>query len=232
MAFCATVLRRPLLTLTKRDWSGTEHIPDGGCVLAVNHISEVDPLMMAHFVYDNGRLPRFLGKSEVFDVPVLGAILRSAGQIPVYRNSGSASEAYRAAVQAVTSGECVIMYPESTLTRDPGLWPMTGKTGAARIAWETDCPVIPVAQWGAHQVLGPYARRPSVFPRKTMCFRAGPQVELDDLRARPVSTATLQQATDRIMDRITEQLAQLRDEPPPARRWDIRRDGDPRRKGA
>ena len=50
-------------------------------------------------------------------------------------------------------GECVVVYPEGTLTRDPDLWPMTGKSGAARIALETGCPVIPVGQWGAQELL-------------------------------------------------------------------------------
>ena len=58
----------------------------------------------AHFVYDNGRLPRFLGKAEVFAVPVVGRILRSAGQIPVYRKSADASKAFSAAVAAVDAG--------------------------------------------------------------------------------------------------------------------------------
>ena len=56
-------------------------------------------------------------------------------------------------------GECVVVYPEGTLTRDPDLWPMTGKSGAARIALETGCPVIPVGQWGAQELLPPYAKQ-------------------------------------------------------------------------
>lgn len=226
LAFCATVLRRPLMMLTKRDWHGAEHLPDSGCVLAVNHISEVDPLMTAHFVYDNGRLPRFLGKSEVFDIRGLGAILRSAGQIPVYRGRATASEAYRAAVDAVRAGECVIMYPEATLTRDPDLWPMTGKSGAARIALETGCPVVPVAQWGAHEILPPYARKPDLLPRKVMRFRAGPPVDLSDVAAAPLDSAALRVATDRILDALTHELAAIRGEEPPAHRWDMRVDGD------
>jgi len=75
--------------------------------------------------------------------------LRAAGQIPVERLSKNAIGAFDAAVQAVRAGECVVVYPEGTLTRDPDLWPMVGKSGAARIALETGAPVIPIGQWAA-----------------------------------------------------------------------------------
>ena len=70
---CVAILKPLLLLLTKRDWSGGENIPaTGGCVVVVNHVSHLDPITFAHFLYDNGRLPRFLAKAELFDVPVLG----------------------------------------------------------------------------------------------------------------------------------------------------------------
>ena len=66
-----------------------------------------------------------------------------------------------------------MIYPEATITRDPGLWPMTGKTGAARVALVTGAPVIPIAQWGAQDVLAPYGKRLRLLPRKTMHLRPG-----------------------------------------------------------
>lgn len=194
-------------------------------MIAVNHVSEVDPLAVAHFVYDNGRLPRFLGKAEVFAVPVLGSILRSAGQIPVYRQSDNASQAFGAAVDAVKAGRCVVVYPEGTITRDPDLWPMVGKTGAARIALATGCPVIPVAQWGAQNLLAPYDWRLRLLPRKTMQVLAGTPVDLGDLQDDPVTIEILHQATDRIMAAITSLLAEVRGERGPATRFDPRVEG-------
>jgi 1-acyl-sn-glycerol-3-phosphate acyltransferase len=220
-AFCALVLRRPLMLLTKRDWRGAEHIPQtGGCILVSNHVSEVDPVPFAHFVYDNGRLPRFLGKAEVFAVPVVGHILRSAGQIPVYRKSADASKAFSAAVAAVKQGECVIVYAEGTISRDPDLWPMVGKTGAARIGLETQCPVIPCAQWGPNELLAPYARKPKIFPRKLMRIRAGEPVDLDDLQGKKLTPAVLRQATERIMADVTGLLEDIRGEQAPPVRFD------------
>ncbi len=221
LATCAAILRPPLLLLTKRDWQGGHHLPrSGGCILVANHISYADPLVYAHFVYDNGRLPRYLAKADVFTIPVVGTVIAQAGQIPVYRQSRDASQAFRAAVAAVNSGECVIVYPEGTITRDPDLWPMVGKTGAARIALSTGVPVIPTAQWGAQDILPPYTKRPELLPRKTIHVRAGAPVRLDDLRGRPVTSATLREATDRIMADITRLLEAIRGRSAPAVRFD------------
>jgi 1-acyl-sn-glycerol-3-phosphate acyltransferase len=217
-----------MLLLTKRDWRGWEHFPaSGGFVVAPNHVSHVDPLSFAHYLYDSGHPPFFLGKEAVFRVPVVGAILRGAQQIPVYRNTGRAADAFRAAVGAVESGKCVGVYPEGTLTRDPGLWPMVGKTGAARIALTTRCPVIPVAQWGPQEILAPYSKRPHLFPRKTMHVLAGPPVDLSDLHDHPLDAAVLREATARIMAAITALLVELRGEPAPAERFDSRKHGLP-----
>jgi len=222
--FICAVLRPLLLAATARDWRGGQYLRiDRGIVVAMNHLSWYDPLVAAHFVNDNGRPVRFLAKAEIFKIPVLGAILKSAGQIPVQRgNSDAAAGSLRAAFAAIEDKQCVVIYPEGTLTRDPKLWPMTAKTGAARIALTTGAPVIPAAQWGPQEVLAPYSKRPKFFPRKTMHVWAGPEVDLDDLRALPVSAATLREATERIMRDITKILATQRDEVPPSAPLDRR----------
>ena len=227
----AVVLLRPFMLLfTRRDWHGREHLraevlPDGsqaGIVVCPNHISWFDPLECAHVLYDNGRPPRFLGKEAVFGVPVIGRIIRGAGQIPVYRETANAAESVRDAIAAVRRGECVVVYPEGTITRDPQLWPMTGRTGAARIALETGAPVIPLAQWGAQDVIAPYTNEFRILPRKTMRVRVGPEVDLDDLRGRPVDAAVLRTATERIVAAITAQLEAVRGETAPVERFDLR----------
>src|SRR3954453_3641720 len=132
------VLKPVLVATTKRTWIDGEKIPaTGGCILVLNHVSHVDPLTAAHLVYDHGRLPHYLAKSGLFKNKALGAFFRAAGQIPVERLSKNAVGAFDAAVQAVHEGKCVVVYPEGTIPRDPDGWPMTGKSGAARIALET-----------------------------------------------------------------------------------------------
>ncbi|GAA4656152.1 lysophospholipid acyltransferase family protein [Streptomyces chumphonensis] len=222
----AAIVKPVLLLLFRRDWRGMENIPaEGGFIVAVNHNSYLDPLAYAHFQYNTGRVPRFLAKVSLFGRGFVGAVMRGTGQIPVYRESADAVGAFRAAVDAISKGECVAFYPEGTLTRDPELWPMEGKTGAARVALLTKAPVIPVAQWGAHEVVPPYAKRKRVrlFPRRTLRVRAGKPVDLSRFHDREPTAEVLRGATDAIMDAITGELAELRGEPAPAERYDHRR---------
>jgi 1-acyl-sn-glycerol-3-phosphate acyltransferase len=223
---CVAIVEPLLRLLTRPRWIDGTKIPvEGGCVVASNHVSHIDPFTFAHFIYGHGRIVRFLAKAEVLDLPVVGRLIRATGQIPVRRLTSDASQAFTAAVQAVEEGKCVVVYPEGTITRDPGLWPMTGKTGAARIALASGVPVIPVAQWGPQDILAPYARRPRLFPRKTVTVKAGDPVPLDDLRALQPTPAVLRQATDRIMDAITRELEDIRGEQAPAERFDPRARG-------
>ncbi|MDO9379105.1 MAG: lysophospholipid acyltransferase family protein [Nocardioidaceae bacterium] len=217
-----TALRPSVKTLTKQDWRGAENLPDGGFVLAANHVSHLDPLTFAHFCVDHHLPPRYLAKASILDLPVLGRLIQTTQQIPVYRGTATAAEAFSAAVEAVEEGGAVIIYPEGTITRDPDLWPMAGKTGAARVALTTGCPVVPVAQWGPQEVLAPYAAIPHLLPRKTMHVNVGPPVDLDDLRDRPLDAETLALATTRIMDTIAALLGEIRGETPPPERLTLR----------
>jgi 1-acyl-sn-glycerol-3-phosphate acyltransferase len=219
----AVICKPPLVVLIKRDWRGMENIPaEGGFITAVNHNSHVDPFAYAHFQYNTGRVPRFLAKHGLFKKGFVGAMMRGTGQIPVYRESTDALSAFRAAIDAVERGECVAFYPEGTLTRDPDLWPMTGKTGAARVALKTKCPVIPVAQWGANLLLPPYAKKPNLWPRKTHQVLAGPPVDLSRFYDKEMTPEVLKEATEAIMAAITAQLEELRGEKAPAMPYDPR----------
>lgn len=217
------VARPPLMTLMKQEWSGGSHLPvRGGFLVAANHTSPVDPLVVGHFLHDHGITPHFLSKVEVFRTPVVGALLRSSGQIPVHRDSGHAADSYRSAVKAVGEGKCVVIYPEGTFTHDPDQWPMRAKTGAARIALQTRCPVIPLAQWGASEILADGQVVPRLVPRPTVTVRAGAPVGLSDLYERRIDRDLLTEATERIMDAITAEVAVIREEAAPAERWDPR----------
>lgn len=218
---------RPLLVLfTRQRWVDGDKLPArGGVVVAANHVSHVDPLTFAHLVHDHGRLPRFLAKAVLFDIAVVGRVLRDTGQIPVLRLTPDAARAFSAAVEAVRQGRLVVVYPEGTLTRQPELWPMTGRTGAAHISLVSGVPVIPVAQWGAHRILPPYTKLPRLLPRKLVEAKVGDPVDLDDLRGRDITPEVLREATERIMDAITALLEDLRGETAPPERFDPRRAG-------
>ncbi len=224
----AVVVLEPFLTLwTKRERRNLEILkrdypPNDGIVVVVNHMSWFDPMNVCHVLWDAGRPPRFMAKDALFDAPGIGRVLDGAGQIPVYRSSDNPASAIRAAVDAVQDGECVVVYPEGTMTRDPDLWPMAGRTGAATLALESGAPVIPMAQWGPQEVMRPYAKEFKLFPRKKMMTLVGEPVDLDDLRGVPITKAVLDEATNRIVGTITSLLEELRGEQAPAQRLDFK----------
>jgi 1-acyl-sn-glycerol-3-phosphate acyltransferase len=222
----ASILKPLFFLTTKPEWTDGEKIPaTGGCVVVLNHVTKIDPLTAAHFVYDHGRLPRYLAKADLFKNKALARFLIDGGQIPVERLTRNAVGAFDAAVAAVNAGECIVVYPEGTITRDPDLWPMTGKSGAARIALATGCPVIPVGHWGAHELLAPYSKKPDLFPRKRIVVKAGDPVDLSDLLGKEKTPAVIQEATDRIMAAITALVEDIRGAKAPAERFDPRSKG-------
>lgn len=195
---------------------------DGAFVLAPNHYSELDPVFVAIAVWRLGRAPRFMAKDSLFRVPVLGWVLRATGMVPVARAS-SASAAKQTLAQSrelVEKGRGVIVYPEGTLTRDPDLWPMRGKSGAVRLAIAGGIPVIPMAQWGTQKILPRYSKKLSLWPlRKRIDVVVGDPVDLSEFAGRETEAAALGEATNRVMDAITALLSEIRDEPAPAERW-------------
>jgi 1-acyl-sn-glycerol-3-phosphate acyltransferase len=114
----------------------------------------------------------------------------------------------------------VVIYPESTATRDPSLWPMVSKTGAARLALATGAPVIPVARWGTWDILPYGSKKLKLFPRKTVRTIAGPPVDLSQWAGQQTSAKALRAATAAIMADVTALVAKLRDEEPPAVPYD------------
>jgi 1-acyl-sn-glycerol-3-phosphate acyltransferase len=208
------ILHTIMRPLTKRDWRYQDKVPQsGGVIFVANHISNADPLAVGQFLAFSGRWPRFLAKASVFEIPVVGRIIAGSGQIPVLRDSAKSKDALIAAA--------LVIYPEGTITEDPDLWPMRGKTGAARLAFTTGCPVVPIGQWGAQELMpGRTPGFPKLFPRKTLRIAAGDLVLLDDLLQKPVTAATLDEATTRIMDAITVLVAELREATPPAHRYE------------
>ncbi|GAA4885801.1 lysophospholipid acyltransferase family protein [Actinomycetospora straminea] len=229
--FAIDLLWPVLMAVARWDFRGGERVPtSGGALLAVNHLSHVDPIVLVSYVVAQGRVPRFLAMKELWSQTVVGAPLRGGRHIPVDR-SASGIEAYRAAVEAVRRGEVVVVYPEGGFATHSDGWPRAARTGIARMALETGAPVIPVAQWGSNHLLPPSATRPTLWPRATLHVLAGSPVALDDLREGRIGRRSLQEATDRIMGRITEQLAVLRQEDPPPKPEAPGADAEPRSTG-
>lgn len=222
----ATLIRPASALLTHRDWRGREQVPAaGGVILAANHVSPLDPLLLAHYVFSAGRVPRYLAKAELFEGGVTGRVLRGARQVPVHRRTHDAAAALADAECALAAGEALVLYPEGTITRDPEGWPMQARTGVARLALTTGASVVPIAQWGVQDIYRRGVRGVHLLPRRTTRFLAGPPVDLSAFSGLELTPDVLRAATDAVMLRVREQVAELRGERVPATVWDpVRRE--------
>lgn len=210
------VLFYPLNWLTKPVYRGAERIPrDGGVLLVMNHISHFDPAVDAVFVHRSKRVPRVLAKDSVFKIPIFGRMATGAGAIPVYRGSVDAKASVSAAVEALNAGKLVLIYPEGTITKDPDGWPMHARTGVARLALDSDAPVIPAARWGTQEILNGYTKKFRPLPRKSVYVSVGEPVDLSAYRGQPITPQLLRDVTHLLMDRVRELLAEIRQEPAP-----------------
>lgn len=227
--FGASVVRPILNLIAKRQWQGGENLPkSGGAIVVCNHISYIDPLIFTHFLYNNGRAPRYLGKASLFKLPVVGRVLLGAGQIPVERETAVASQSLNHAIAFINSGHLLGVYPEGTLTRDQNYWPMKAKTGIARLAILTKAPVIPCAQWGAQQILPAYSKNIKLFPRTQVKVIAGKPLDLSKWYGRQEDPIALEEATAYVMSAITKLLEGLRNEKAPVEIFDPKKSELPR----
>jgi 1-acyl-sn-glycerol-3-phosphate acyltransferase len=184
-------------------------------VVAVNHVGNFDPVVVVAAMRTRRLAPRLLATAGLFRAPVLGPVLRACGHIPVNRASASAADALHEAEAALAAGALVTLYPEGRIGLDPGMWPERGKTGLARLALRAGATVLPVAQWGAHEVVayhgaGAMVRRflGSVLRRPVLRVHFGAPVHLDDLSVDTPGAAM--RATERIMHAVTDALEVLR----------------------
>ena len=198
---------------------GGEKLPhEGSFVVTPNHLSNIDPVVVARTLWALGRVPRFLAKASLFRVPVFGSLMRAMGHVPVERGGRThGNNPIDVARALVATGGGVIVYPEGTLTHDDDLWPMRGKSGAVRLAIEAGVPLVPMAHWGGQELLGRYGRRLRPFPRKRIVVALGDPVDLSAYRGRPLDQAALTEATGLVMRRITELLEGIRGERAPER---------------
>ncbi len=211
------VLYAPASALVKIRYRHLERIPaEGPAIIVTNHVSHVDPFYVAKMVLDAARVPRFLAKDGIFDVPVVGAAMKAMGHIPVRRDTVDAAKALEAAVQALKAGKVIVVHPEGTVTRDPDGWPMNGRTGAARLALlATDVPVIPVAQWGVQNSIDLYRKKIRLVPRPRHVLSVGEPIDLSAFHDARLSASTLNAATEVMMRRLREDVAELRGVPAP-----------------
>lgn len=185
------------------DLAGTDRLPAvGGAVLAANHVSYLDFLLVGRAVLDAGRKVRFLAMREVFEHRLGGPLLRGMGHIPVDRTTaGAGHAAYQAAVQALRAGELVCVFPEAGISETEELKPF--KNGAVRLAAQAGVPLIPLGLTGGELLWpgsGPVERWTRRLP---MVVRVGAPLEL-------AADQDPTEATALLRARIEELLAEAR----------------------
>jgi 1-acyl-sn-glycerol-3-phosphate acyltransferase len=196
---------------------GLEHIPRSGpAIVACNHLSYLDPLTNASAVMRAGRRPRFLAKSDLFHIPVVGRAFVGAKQIPVVRGSGTSTTTLLAAERAVADGEVIVIYPEGTVTSRPDHLPMRGKSGMVRLSLATGVPITPLASWGSQAVWQKSGRGSLKFGRPVLT-RIGPPIDLSARREEAGDVGALRAMTDEVMAVLTAMVEDLRTAYP--KRW-------------
>jgi 1-acyl-sn-glycerol-3-phosphate acyltransferase len=193
-----------------------EELRGGPLLLAANHIGDFDPFVIAVALHRAGVVPRMMATGGLVSAPVVGPLLERTGAIRVERGTELARHAVRVTEVALVQGGHVVAYPEGRIGLTADGWPERGRTGMARLAVGLGVPVIPVSQWGAHEVLQ-YRNDwgkvrtllTAIVRRPALRVHVGPPVVLDDLRVGRVGDAN--RARYRITAAITRGLVPLRD---------------------
>ncbi|WP_101830735.1 lysophospholipid acyltransferase family protein [Frankia canadensis] len=193
------VILTPVLRVFWRPWvEGAENIPaEGAAILAGNHLSFLDHFFLPLVV---PRRVTFLAKSDYFtEAGVKGWFKRiffsGAGQIPIDRSGGKASEgALRSGVRVLRQGRLLGIYPEGTRSPDGRLY--RGKIGVARMALEAGVPVIPVAMIGTFEVQPPGQLIPKI---RRIGMRVGRPLDFSRYADMADDRFVLRSITDEIM---------------------------------
>jgi 1-acyl-sn-glycerol-3-phosphate acyltransferase len=192
----------PLLRFALRiRFAGTEHIPaEGPAVLAANHRSPLDPLVLGLAADERGRMVRFLAAAELFDRPLLGWALRRLGQIPLRRGAGD-HQALDRAVEVLREGGLVGVFPEGRMGQGPAVLP--GRTGVARIA-SGRAPIVPAGLWGTQTRWPRTGLHWSGPLRPSVAVVFGPPIETGGIAG--------EDEARRLIDRLMGEIAGLMDE--------------------
>jgi 1-acyl-sn-glycerol-3-phosphate acyltransferase len=219
--FFASIVVPFIVSVGRYNIQHAERIPRSGpFIMAANHITDFDPLVTAYTLWHHGRVPHYLAKASLFRAPIVGWAFRHTGQVAVERAARGHTNTIAQGERLITEGLALVIYPEGTLTRDPDLWPMRGKSGAVRIALETGVPLIPAAHWGAQNILPRWSKRFRLFPPKHVDIIIGEPLDLSRWQGQKLDAVVLSEATAYVMQAITALVEQLRGEKAPAERWD------------
>lgn len=172
---------------------GKENVPkEGNGVLCCNHISNFDPLTMAVYL---GRLPRYIAKKELFNNKILAALLRNMQAFPIDRETVMDMKAFKTAINVLKGGELLGIFAEGTRVKEGE--EKAAKAGVAMFALKGDAPVIPVAISGSYKF------------RSEVRIEFGEPISLEEYRGARVTTAMMEEITEKIMGKVQEMKVKL-----------------------
>lgn len=174
--------------IVKLDVTGLENFPrEGAVIVAANHVTNFDVFPMQF------TLPRplfYMAKAELFKNPFMDILVRNLSAFPV--NRGEKDQwSMRHAAKVLNHGQVLAMFPEGTRSKGKGLG--VAKTGTARLAIDSDCPIVPVAVTGSDQLFKRFPHRTNVHVKI-----------LPTIRTRPNETPLA--LTDRLMFTLAQAL--------------------------
>jgi putative phosphoserine phosphatase/1-acylglycerol-3-phosphate O-acyltransferase len=201
----------PLIAPVNVVAEGVQLIPRSGPVIvAANHRSYLDPIVLTAVGMRRGRKLRYLGKKEVFDAPVVGQAMHLLGQIRVDRGTGDTAPLQKA-IDALRRGEAIGIFPQGTIPRGEAFYEpkLRARTGVARLAVEADVPVVPVALWDTEKVWPRNTRVPKVtelLARRPVYAKVGEPITLKMPSDHDDESAAFHALADDVMERIAALL--------------------------
>jgi cytidylate kinase len=181
---------------------------DGPLILAANHASSADPVLLTVFLTQiMGRPVNWLGKRELVEYPLTGWAFRKAGIHPVDREAADL-EAFRTAMRILDAGQVLAVFPEGTRSRDGALQPV--REGVGMLAVRSGAPVMPVAiidsdlMWPRGHLLPRWGKRVTV--RYGTPFKVAEVMGETEPGAKRDRRGATEAATRLIMTRIAELL--------------------------
>ena len=178
---------------------------EGPVILAANHVSNVDGVLLGGWVIPRlSRQVQWLGKREMFGVPIMGQVVRRYGVHPVDR-SGADLEAFRLAERILDEGQILLLFPEGTRSRDGSL--QKPRDGLAMLALRTGATIVPIGVADTDRVWRRGQKLPRPWPGGHVTVRVGQPFKVADELPGGLDRKTAKsQATDVIMRRIAALL--------------------------
>jgi len=190
------ILRMILFFFGREKAIGKENVPtEGGVLICANHISYIDPPAVGVLL---ARKVHFMAKAEIFDIPILGPLVRAYGTFPVHRGKADRT-ALRTAIDLLRAGEVVAMFPEGKRSLDGNMLP--AEAGVGMIAKNAGVPVVPAALINTNRLLRPHTWW-LAFTHVTVIY--GKPLDLSDLAA-----DSSRDAYDKIGERVMGAIAEL-----------------------